>query len=250
MMSLLERINSFRENKKKGLILLLDPDKIEGVNKDERLEFARQFAEFIFLGGSLTHKELDPDLIREIKEKTGLPLILFPANSMHLSAQADGILFLSLLSGRNPEYLIGHHVSATPFLKKLDLEILPTGYLLIGTGSPTTAEYITQTAPIPRNKSDIAATTALAGQYLGKKISYLDAGSGADSPVSPDMVQAVKESTDIPLIVGGGIRDAREAESILEAGADLIVIGNLLEESPESGMEIGLMVKGFSLAQE
>ena len=249
-MSLLKKINSLRTSGKKGLILLMDPDKLEGVHFEDRLNFAREFADLILLGGSLTHESLKTDLIKRIKNETGKPVVLFPANSMHINGEADAILFLSLISGRNPEYLIGKQVTAAPFIKKSGLEVLPTSYLLVSTGRLTTAEYITQTTPIPSNKPEIAATTALAGQYLGKSITYLDAGSGADNPIPPNLVRAVKENTELPIIVGGGIRNSESAEGILEAGADMIVIGNLMEDNPEAGIDIGLMIKGYSINQD
>ncbi len=243
-----DRIDDHSSQGRKGLILLLDPDKLEGTFFKERMEFAREFADIILLGGSLTQKELNAAQIEKIREKTGLRVVIFPANSMHINPAADGILFLSLLSGRNPDFLIGQHVTAAPFLKRSNLEVLPTSYLLIGTGRQTTAEYISHTSPIPSNKPDIAAATALAGEYQGKRMTYLDAGSGADGPVPGEMISAVRQNTSLPLIVGGGIRDSDSAEHILESGADFIVIGNLMEEDPTAGVEIGLMVKGYSLS--
>ncbi len=235
---------------KKGLILLVDPDKLDQPGKDQRFQFAKEFAEMIFIGGSMTHKDISEESLKKIKVLTGLPVIIFPANSMHVNPGADAILFLSLLSGRNPEYLVGHHVAAAPYLKKSGLEVIPSSYLLIGTGQATTAEYITQTAPIPYNKPEIAATTALAGEYMGKSLTYLDAGSGAERPISSEMVQAVREQTSNPLIVGGGIRNPDKAEELFEAGADYLVIGNILEEDPGIALEFGLMIKGLQLRQE
>ncbi len=249
-MSLQKRITEIQRTQSKGLVLLMDPDKLEGVHLKQRLEFAKEFAEFILLGGSMTHELIERETIKEIRDITGKPVVLFPADSMHVHPDADAILFLSLLSGRNPEYLVGKQVTATPFIQKTDLEVLPTSYILVGTGRPTTAEYITQTTPVPANKPEIAATTALAGEYLGKSLTYLDAGSGAENPIPPEVVKMVRQNTSLPLIIGGGIREADKAEGILEAGADLIVIGNLMEENPDAGIDIALMIKENSLPQD
>lgn len=241
----LRQIESLRKSNKKGLALLLDPDKLEGVYLEERLAFAKEFADFIFLGGSLTHEQAPNNFIDAIRKETGKPVILFPGNAMHVQNGVDAILFLSLLSGRNAEFLVGHHVASTPYLKKAEIEVIPTSYLLVNTGKVTTAEYISQTTAIPSEKPEITATTALTGQFLGKRLTYLDAGSGAASPVPPSHIEAVRKETDLPIIVGGGIRSAEQGELAFNAGADLIVIGNHLEKAPESGLELGLMVKSY-----
>jgi putative glycerol-1-phosphate prenyltransferase len=161
-----------------------------------------------------------------------VPVVLFPGSNLYIHSDADGILFLSLISGRNPEFLIGQHVVAAPLLKASGLEILPTGYMLVDGGKPTTVSYISNTQPIPADKADIAACTAMAGEMLGQQLLYLDAGSGAENPVSPGMISAVKKATSLPLLAGGGIRSGEQARNAWEAGADCIVIGNVLESNP------------------
>ncbi len=215
--------------------MLLDPDKL----KDERqllnmmslIEHSK--VDFILVGGSLLVEDNFHQCLREVKKLAKVPVILFPGSPSQISNEADAILFLSLISGRNAELLIGHHVAAAPILKQTNLEIIPTGYMLVDCGKPTTASYISQTLPIPHNKPEIAAATALAGEMLGLKCMYLDGGSGAEKPVSYKMIRAVSECVRAPLIVGGGIRDEHQATSAYEAGADLIVIGTVFEEEPE-----------------
>lgn len=162
-----------------------------------------------------------------------IPVVLFPNSYLHLTAEADGILFLSLISGRNPEYLIGNHIIAAPILKQTQLEIIPTGYILVNCGNQTTVAYISNTTPIPYEKNDIAVCTALAGEMLGLKMIYMDGGSGAKQPISPTMIEAVRQSIDIPLIVGGGIRTVAAMEDAFRAGADTVVIGSAVEQTPE-----------------
>lgn len=199
--------------------------------------------DFFFIGGSLiTHYQMDR-LIGQIREYTDIPTVLFPGNSLHITPSADAILLLSLISGRNPEFLIGQHVTAAPLLKKSNLEILPTGYLLIESGRTTTVSYISNTIPIPSDKPDIAACTALAGEMLGLHYLFLDAGSGALHPVPAPMIRAVRQATQIPLIVGGGIDTVAKALLALEAGADVIVVGNALERDPAFLAEVALSIK-------
>ncbi|NJO69784.1 MAG: phosphoglycerol geranylgeranyltransferase [Bacteroidetes bacterium] len=172
-------------------------------------------------------------LIQTIKQETNVPVFLFPGNLLQLCDQADGILLLSLISGRNPEYLIGNHVLAAPFLKTTGMEIIPTGYILVETGTKTAVEYISNTTAIPAGKTDIVVSTAMAGEMLGLKVIYLEGGSGADKPVNKTLIEEVKKHINIPLIVGGGIRAANQARDAYDAGADILVLGNVLEENPE-----------------
>jgi putative glycerol-1-phosphate prenyltransferase len=165
-------------------------------------------------------------------------VVLFPGSAQQVDPGADGILFLSLISGRNPEYLIGQHVLAAPLLKESGLEILPTGYMLINSGKMTSVAYVSNTIPLPEDKYSLAASTAMAGEMLGLRLMYLDAGSGAEREISARMIGAVRKAIDIPLIVGGGINTAEKAHNALHAGADLIVIGNALEKSPDLLTEI------------
>ncbi|MEM8901428.1 MAG: geranylgeranylglyceryl/heptaprenylglyceryl phosphate synthase, partial [Bacteroidota bacterium] len=183
--------------------------------------------------GSLVAGTEIHEVVQYIKAHSDIPVILFPGSPTQIVKEADGILFLSLISGRNPELLIGKHVEAAPILKKTKLEILPTGYMLVDCGKATTANYISHTFPIPHHKPQIAACTALAGEMLGLQMVYLDGGSGADKPVSPAMIQAVKSQLSIPLMVGGGIRTAENATQAWDSGADIIVVGTVIEENPD-----------------
>jgi putative glycerol-1-phosphate prenyltransferase len=173
------------------------------------------------------------DVIREIKSSSDIPVILFPGSTMQIDKQADGILFLSLISGRNPELLIGQHVIAAPILKNSGLEILPTGYMLISNERNSSVAYMSNTAPIPPDKFSVAASTAMAGEMLGLKAIYLDAGSGAPEIIPPRLIAAVRKNINIPLIAGGGINSVAKAKRVLDSGADLIVIGNAVEKNPD-----------------
>ncbi|GCD79808.1 geranylgeranylglyceryl phosphate synthase [Schleiferia thermophila] len=211
---------------------LIDPD------KNDRRSLVRivqnsQMADidFFFIGGSLLIKDELDQTIALIKEHSEIPCVLFPGSVMQISSKADAILFLSLISGRNPEFLIGNHVIAAPYIRQTSLEVIPTGYMLIHCGNTTTAHYISATLPIPSDKDDIAAVTAMAGEMLGFKLIYLDAGSGASHPIRPSMIEAVRQSVEIPIIVGGGIRSALQAKQTYDAGADILVIGNALEKN-------------------
>ena len=178
------------------------------------------------------------DCIKTIKENSKIPVILFPGNAMQINPKADGILFLSLISGRNPDLLIGKQVISAPILKQTELEIISTGYMLIDSGKATTASYMSNTVPIPREKNAIATSTAIAGQYLGMKLIYMDGGSGAEQPITKDMIKEVSNCIDIPLIIGGGICNAKKAIENCEAGADLIVVGNAIEKDPSLILDI------------
>ena len=194
--------------------------------------------DFFFVGGSLVTTNNLSDVVREIKENVGIPVVLFPGNSMQLDPGADAILFLSLISGRNPDLLIGQHVVAAPILKHNHIEVMPTGYMLVNSGKITSVAYISNTMPIPEDKYSLAACTALAGEMLGLQLIYLDAGSGAEREISPKMISAVRKSVDLPILVGGGINTTRKAIAALKAGADMIVIGNALEKNPDLLIEI------------
>ncbi len=217
---------------KKKFAVLIDPDKYSG---QEVVEIARasekNHVDFLFVGGSLLMRDHLERTILKIKEYCSLPVIIFPGSNMQVNRHADAILLLSLISGRNPELLIGQHVVAAPYIKESGLEVIPTGYILVDSGAQTTASYISNTWPVPYHKKDIAMCTAMAGEMLGLRMIYLDGGSGAQKFVSPEMVKGVKQSIDIPLVVGGGIRNATAAKQICEAGADLVVVGNAIEEN-------------------
>ncbi len=240
-------INNLRESKKQGLKklgVLLDPDKLEPATFSSFISsFKKAGVDFILIGGSLLTQSSFHEVVSQVKNETDLPIILFPSNTYQINEAADAILFLSLISGRNPDLLIGKHVEAAPMLQHSNLEIIPTGYMLIDGGAPTTASYISNTLPIPSNKPEIAACTALAGQFLGLQAMYLDAGSGANNPVSQKMIQTVNETINIPLIVGGGIRTPELAYNAAIAGADLIIVGNALEEDPELIWKLSTAIK-------
>src|ERR1700722_5201354 len=219
------------KKKRKKLALLIDPDKFKSLTALKNGIDAS--VDYIFVGGSLLSQGSLHQCIAGIKKVTDIPLVLFPGSTDQVDPDADGILFLSLISGRNPDNLIGKHVISAPILKKTSLEIIPTGYMLIDGGSSTSAAYMSNTLPIPYTKSDIAACTALAGEMLGLKLIYLDTGSGALKPVSEKMIKEVKKNISIPLIVGGGIKNPETAYSLCCAGADMLVIGTVAEQSPE-----------------
>lgn len=218
---------------KKSLALLIDPDKH---NKDSLIRLLAltkvHKPNYLFIGGSLLFADITKT-IQLIKEHSTIPVYIFPGNQLHVSDNADGILFLSLISGRNAEFLIGNHILAAPKLKASNLDVVPTGYMLIDCGKQTSVSYMSNTTPIPYSKTDIAVATAQAGELLGLKTIYLEGGSGAQKTVSIEMIKAVKNQISIPLIVGGGIKTPQEFKSILDAGADIVVIGNSLEETPE-----------------
>ena len=196
----------------------------------------------ILVGGSLLLDNHFEKTISLLRKNTSAPIVLFPGNNYQVSGQADAILLLSLISGRNPEYLIGQHVVAAPVIKASGLEVIPTGYMLIDGGRVSTTSYMTQTVPIPYDKPDIAVATAMAGEMLGLKSIYLEAGSGAHRSISSDMLRAVRSSVSIPIITGGGIRTPEQAEALAAAGSNMIVVGNILEKQPELLMEISLAV--------
>ena len=225
---------------KKSIAVLIDPDKVEDLS---RLQYLINLAsencvDYFFVGGSMLTTTNLGEVVRHIKKSVNLPVVLFPGNSMQIDSSADGILFLSLISGRNPELLIGQHVAAAPILRNTRLEIIPTGYLLINSGRTTSVAYISNTVPIPEDKYAVAACTAMAGEMLGLETIYLDAGSGGEREIGPKMIAAVRRAVSVPLIVGGGINSSQKAMKALEAGADMIVIGNALEKEPDMLIEI------------
>ncbi len=218
----------------KSLALLIDPDKADQESLFTLLSQTATYpVDFFFVGGSLITNYNHAGVIATIRQYTDTPVVLFPGNPLHIDASADAILLLSLISGRNAEFLIGQHVISAPLLKRSGLEILPTGYMLVDSGTQTTVSYISGTTPLPYDKPDVAACTALAGEMLGLQLMYLDAGSGARKPVSSSMIRAVSAIVDVPVIVGGGINSGEKAYDALRAGADLIVVGNGVEQSPD-----------------
>ncbi len=227
------RLLEAKKRKHKKFAVLIDPDVVGIKNLDKVLALGvKANVDFFFIGGSLIVDDQLDHCLQTIKDYCDIPIVLFPGNSYQLSYKADALLFLSLISGRNPDLLIGKHVITAPFLKMSPLEIIATGYMLIDGGVATTVSYMSNTSPIPSNKNDIAVCTAMAGELLGLKLIYMDAGSGARNSISASMIEAVSQNVAIPLIVGGGIRTPEKALENVEAGADLIVIGNAIEKDP------------------
>ena len=215
----------------KLLAILLDPDKIDLNNTETLIEkINKSPATHIFIGGSLVKNYIIDDLIIEIKQDCDLPIVLFPGNPSQISDQADAILFLSLISGRNPDYLIEHQVKAAPILKKTQLEIISTGYILIESGTETAVQKVSKTKPLDRNNMDLLLATALAGEMSGHKLLYLEAGSGAKQAVPIEMIELVSQNIEIPIIVGGGIIDLQGIQNAYDSGADLVVIGTAFEK--------------------
>lgn len=228
--------DTFAQAKKTGqkkFAVLIDPDKVRLDNMQQVIDQATEAqVDYFFIGGSLVVNNMLDHCLESIKKKCDIPMVLFPGNSFQLSYKADALLFLSLISGRNAELLIGKHVITAPYLRVSPLEILSTGYMLVDGGVSTTVSYMSNTQPIPANKPDVAMCTALAGQMLGLKMIYMDAGSGAANPISTEMIDAVSSTVDIPLIVGGGISTPEKALENVQAGADVVVVGNALEKDP------------------
>ena len=216
-----------------GIWVLLDPDRFRPQDWQPLLpDLDRGPVQGFLVGGSLQTTTAYQDTLDWLAEFVNLPVVLFPGSMLQVSPKADALLLLSLISGRNPEYLIGQHVQAAVSLRNAGLTLLPTGYMLVDGGKATTAHYITQTQPIPADKPDIAAVTALAGSQLGLKVIYLDCGSGALHPVPTAMVEAVRQVVDGPLVVGGGVRTPQQALALRQAGADWVVMGSVFEENP------------------
>ncbi len=238
-----------RQQGKKKLAVLIDPDKMRMGKLDQIIDLSvRCHVDYFFIGGSLlVNSQLD-QCLQTIRQRTHIPMILFPGSSYQLSNKADALLFLSLVSGRNPDLLIGQHVIAAPYIKLSSLEVLPTGYMLIDGGVGTTVMYMSNTSPIPATKSDIAVCTALAAEMLGLKLIFMDAGSGATKPISAEMIAAVRGAVSVPLIVGGGIRSADKVEENLKAGADVIVMGNAFEHDPSLMIDISAAIHTHNVA--
>jgi putative glycerol-1-phosphate prenyltransferase len=231
-----QRLLDIRKNRGAGYIVLIDPDKL---SLEDSVKLAAQAeqedADVIFIGGSLLSTPIFDELVKQIKAAVTIPVIIFPGGVQQISRHADAILFMSVISGRNPDLLIGQHVMGAPIVKMLKLEAISTGYMLIESGKVTSAEFMSNTKPIPRDKPDIALAHALAAEYLGMKLIYLEAGSGALHPVPDEMIQAIARMCSLPIIVGGGIRTPDMAKQKVAAGAAFIVTGNVLEKNNEKG---------------
>ncbi len=228
-MNIYKEIEAKVKTGRKLLFLLIDPDKFVQ-EKIKAIQQNNAKLDAILVGGSLTFNPIGT-VIEALKKDLDIPVIIFPGNSMQVSEKADAIFFLSLMSGRNPDFLIGNHVLSAPEIEAVNLETIPVAYLLVEGGQVSSVQYMSNTTPIPYNKSDIAVATALAAKFLGMKMIYLEAGSGALRTISDEMIRNVKEKTGLPLIVGGGIKSAKRINEIYNAGADIVVIGNQFETS-------------------
>lgn len=226
--------HSLSEKKKQGkksFAVLIDPDKVNNLVLDELVDLSvTAKVDYLLVGGSLVISNHLDECVQHIKKSCDIPVILFPGSPSQVSKYADALLYLSLISGRNPELLIGQHVVSAPFVKKSGLEIMPTGYIVVDGGAPTTVSYISNAAPVPADKNEIAMCTAMAGEMLGMKLIYMDAGSGAKRAITESMIEAVAKHIEVPLIVGGGIIEPEKAYLNCKAGADVIVVGNAIEK--------------------
>ena len=243
--------NLFTERKaqgRKSFAVLIDPDKVNEASLEQIVKISVDAkVDYFFVGGSLVISNYVDECIQYIKRSCSIPVVLFPGNPSQVSKYADALLYLSLISGRNAELLIGQHVISAPVVKKSGLEILPTGYMVIDGGAPTTVSYISNASPIPADKNDIAMCTAMAGEMLGMQLIYMDAGSGAKRAITESMIQKVAQSIDVPLIVGGGIIDPEKAYLNCKAGADIIVVGNAIEKDATLIKEMAAAVHSIPL---
>ncbi|MFY8020374.1 MAG: geranylgeranylglyceryl/heptaprenylglyceryl phosphate synthase [Bacteroidia bacterium] len=233
-------LHQLQQNKQKKLAVLIDPDSLSGIDAVSIVinHCNQAGVDLILVGGSLITNGFWNACVSEIKKLTSIPVVLFPGNLMQTHDEADAILFLSMISGRNPDLLIGKHVLAAPGLKKSGVEVIPTAYMIVDGGKITSVMYMSNTTPIPHDKNNIAVCTAMAGEMLGLKVIYMDAGSGANHPISKEMVKDVKSAVDLPVFVGGGIRTAEQAVEICQAGADVVVVGNAIESNPSLVYEL------------
>ena len=237
--TLYQQLTERKEQGRKSFSVLIDPDKVDFPAIGQLVSLAvTAKVDYFFVGGSLVMADNLDEYIQLIKSSCNIPVILFPGSPSQLSKYADALLYLSLISGRNAELLIGQHVISAPFVKHSGLEIMPTGYMVIDGGAPTTVSYISNASPIPADKNEIAMCTAMAGEMLGMKLIYMDAGSGAKRPISEHMIEKVAKHIEVPLIIGGGITDPEKAYLNCKAGADIIVVGNAIEKDPSLIIEM------------
>ncbi len=244
------QITQRKKNGKKSFAVLIDPDKVNAESIHELVKLSIEaHVDYFFVGGSLVISSHLDECIQQIKAACNIPVILFPGSPSQISKHADALLYLSLISGRNPELLIGQHVISAPFVKKSGLEIMPTGYMVIDGGAPTTVSYISNASPIPADKSEIAMCTAMAGEMLGMQLIYMDAGSGAKRAISEQMIESVAKHIDVPLIVGGGITEPEKAYLDCKAGADIIVVGNAIEKDVSLIKEISAAIHSVAIVK-
>ncbi|MEZ5013705.1 MAG: geranylgeranylglyceryl/heptaprenylglyceryl phosphate synthase [Chitinophagales bacterium] len=245
---ILNRLTSDMHSGAKKFAVLIDPDEVGPSELKQLVELGLEsHVDYFLVGGSLVVGDGMDMTIRFLKENSPIPVIIFPGSIQQVNPHADALLFLSLISGRNPELLIGNHVLAAPYVKKTGIEAIPTGYILIDGGAPTTVSYISNTAPIPHDKDEIAVCTAMAGELLGMQLIYMDAGSGAKRHIPASMISAVKKNVDLPVIVGGGIRTPEDAYALSSAGADVIVVGNAIEKDTSLIKEISFAIHSVSV---
>ncbi len=243
--------NSLTERKqqgKKSFAVLIDPDKVNDANMEQLIALAvTAKVDYFLVGGSLVVSSYLDECVQLIKKNCGIPTILFPGSPSQVSKYADALLYLSLISGRNADLLVGQHVISAPVVKQSGLEIMPTGYMVIDGGAPTTVSYISNAAPIPADKNEIAMCTAMAGEMLGMKLIYMDAGSGAKRAITESMIKKVASCIEVPLIIGGGIIEPEKAYLNCKAGADVIVVGNAIEKDPNLIKEMAAAVHGVKV---
>jgi putative glycerol-1-phosphate prenyltransferase len=233
---------------KKSFAVLIDPDKVNKTVLGELVELSvTAKVDYLLVGGSLVISNHLDACVQQIKQSCDIPVILFPGSPSQISKYADALLYLSLISGRNPELLIGQHVVSAPFVKQSGLEIISTGYIVVDGGAPTTVSYISNATPVPADKNEIAMCTAMAGEMLGMKLTYMDAGSGAKRPISESMIEAVAKSIETPLIIGGGILDPEKAYRNCKAGADVIVVGNAIEKDASLIKEMAAAIHSIAV---
>ena len=233
---------------KKSFAVLIDPDKVNDNNMEQLVALSVSAkVDYFFVGGSLVISDYLDDCLQYIRRNCAIPTVLFPGSPSQISKYADALLYLSLISGRNAELLIGQHVVSAPIVKKSGLEIMPTGYMVVDGGAPTTVSYISNASPLPSDKNEIAMCTAMAGEMLGMKLIYMDAGSGAKVAITESMIAKVAHSIDVPLIVGGGIIEPEKAYLNCRAGADVIVVGNAIEKDPNLIKEMAAAVHSVAV---
>lgn len=242
--SILQQFLDCKQSVQKQFAILIDPDKMNQNQLLKTIDLANaNDVNFFFVGGSLLLNDQLDQTVLTIKSNSQIPVILFPGNALQISKHADAIFFLSLISGRNPDLLIGQHVIAAPHLRESNVEVISTGYMVVDGGKPTSVSYMSNTQPIPADKDDVALCTALAGEMLGMKLIYMDAGSGAKNPISASMIAAVTKNISLPVIAGGGITTAEKAKAACHAGADVIVVGNAIEKDVSLVASISKAIK-------
>jgi len=229
----LSQLKALKAQRRSGFAVLADPDKIAPAEMQYLARLCNDAGvDYLFVGGSLLMAHQMDQCIQRFKSESDIPVVLFPGSPAQVTPFADALLYLSLISGRNPDLLIGQHVASAPIVKASGLEVISTGYIIVDGGVPTTVSYMSNTAPLPSDKPDIALCTAWAGELQGKHAIYLDAGSGAQQPVSEEMIRKVSNNISVPLIVGGGIRTPEKVYDNCRAGANIVVVGNAIERDP------------------